>query len=75
MRQMVNGRLVDVPTEHDGSFNSNNLRRAAGVPANRPLILQLPDGTNQLINYGEKVNVQPGQYFMDAPAHTRGNRR
>lgn len=72
MRQMINGRLVDVPTDHDGSFNSNDLRRAAGVPEDRPLILQLPDGTNQLINHGEKLKVQPNQFFTDAPAHTRG---
>ena len=73
MRQMVNGRIVDVPTDHDGGVNSNDLRRAAGVPDNRPLILQMPDGTNQVVNFGEKLKVQPNQYFVDAPAHTRGS--
>lgn len=72
MRQMINGRVVDVPTDADGSIDAGTFRRAADVPEDRPLILQLPDGTNQLINPGEKVKVRPNQYFMDAPAHTRG---
>ncbi|MCZ6652358.1 MAG: hypothetical protein O7D91_04955 [Planctomycetota bacterium] len=72
MRQMINGHLVDVPTDSDGSVDSDDLREAAGVPHDRPLILQLPNGSNQLINPGEKMRVKPGQYFMDAPVHRRG---
>ena len=72
MRQMVNGRVIDVPTEPDGTLDSDYLREAAGVPAERPLILQLPDGRNRLINPGERMHVKPSQYFLDAPAHVRG---
>ena len=72
MRQMVNGRVIQVPTDTDGGLDSDSLREAAGVPHERPLILQLPDGSNQLINPGEKLKVKPDQYFTDAPAHRRG---
>jgi hypothetical protein len=72
MRQMVNGRVVDVPTDADGTLNSDSLRQVAGVPPERPLILQLPDGSNRLVNAGERLQVKPEQYFVDAPAHRRG---
>jgi len=72
MRQMVNGQVVDVPTDSGGRVDSDSLRTAAAVPSNRPLILQMPDGSNQLVNPGEKLRINPGQYFMDAPRHERG---
>ncbi|MGD1020126.1 MAG: hypothetical protein ABSA12_12510 [Verrucomicrobiia bacterium] len=72
MIQMVNGREVDIPTDSGGGIDSDVLRHAAGVPEDRPLILQMPDGNNQLLNPGEKLVVRPNQYFMDAPAHIRG---
>lgn len=72
MRQMINGRCFDVPTDSSGRLNSDALRAAAGIPEDRPLVLQLPDGKNQLINPGEAVGVNPGQYFIDAPIHRRG---
>ncbi|MDA1278408.1 MAG: hypothetical protein O2960_30825 [Verrucomicrobia bacterium] len=72
MRQMVNGQVVDVPTGSDGALNSDTLRKAAGIPDDRPLVLQMPDGNNHLVNPGERLKINPGQYFMDAPLHTRG---
>ena len=72
MKHMINGRIVDVPTSDDGGVDSTILRQAANIPPDRPLILQLPDGTNKLINPEEKLKVEPGQYFVDAPAHIRG---
>lgn len=72
MRHMVNGRVVEVSTESDGSVPSDALRRAAGIADDRQLILQLPDGGNRIINPGEKVSVPPEQFFFDAPAHKRG---
>lgn len=72
MHQMVNGREVDIPTDADGGIDSDILRHAAGVPEDRPLIRQLPDGSNQLVNPGEKLFIKPLQYFMDAPLHVRG---
>lgn len=72
MRQMVNGRVVRVPTDADGGMDSDQLREVAGVQGDRPLILQLPDGSNRLVNPGEKMLVKPNQYFIDAPVHVRG---
>ena len=72
MRQMVNGQVVEVPSEPGGRIDSDALRLAAGVPEDRPLIMQMPDGNNQLVNPGEKLRINPGQYFVDAPFHRRG---
>ena len=72
MRHMVNGRIVELEPESDGSVNSDDLRRAANVPEDRQLILQLPDGSSQVINPGENVRLAPQQFFVDAPAHKRG---
>lgn len=72
MQQMINGHLVEVSTESDGSVDSDILRMAAKIPSDRPLILQMPDGSNKIINPGEKVKVAPEQHFTDAPAHKRG---
>ena len=73
MRQMVNGNVIEVPTDEDDALDSDLLRVTAGIPPDRPLILQLPDGTNQYINPGEKMYVKPDQYFVDAPVHRRGS--
>ena len=72
MHLMVNGRVVEVPTASDGSIDSDDLRDVGGVPDDRPLILQRADGSNELINPSEKMRVNPGEHFMDAPIHTRG---
>jgi hypothetical protein len=69
---MVNGRLVDIPMEPDGSIDSDALRAAAGIPDDRPLIQQLPDGSNRIVNPAETLHVKPGQYYIDAPPHRRG---
>ena len=72
MKQMVNGRVIDVPMDSDGAIDSDDLREVAGVDKKRPLVLQLPDGRNQLINPGEKLRVNPGSYFREVPNHIRG---
>jgi hypothetical protein len=72
MQQFVNGHLVDVPTDSNGSMDSDALRKACGIPASRPLIMQNPDGSNKLINPGEKLQVNPGQRYLDSPIHERG---
>ena len=72
MRQIINGREVEVPTKADGTIDSEALKTVAGIPADRPLVLMRPDGSNHLINPGQKVVVNPGQYFSDLPRHTRG---
>ena len=72
MRQMVDGRVVEVSTRSDGSVQSGALRQAAGIPDDRQLVLQLPDGSNRIINPGEDVNLPPDQFFTEIPAHKRG---
>jgi hypothetical protein len=72
MRHMVNGRIVEVFAEADGSVPSAAVRQAANIPQDRPLILQLPDGSNKIINPGENVPLTSDQFFIDAPAHKRG---
>lgn len=72
MKHMVNGKMFELPTEPDGSVDSNRLRKAAGIPDDRPLILQMPDGSNRVINPGERVYLRPGEAVIDAPEHVRG---
>ena len=72
MRHMVNGRIVEVRAAPDGSVRSDAIRTAAGIPADRPMILQLPDGRNQIVNPGENLSILPDQFFTDVPAHKRG---
>jgi ABC-type protease/lipase transport system fused ATPase/permease subunit len=72
MRHMVNGRIVEVFAEADGSMESAAVLQAAGIPEDRELILQLPDGSNQILNPGENVTLSPNQFFRDAPKHKRG---
>ena len=75
MYQMVNGRRVDIPMDSDGAIDSDVLRDVAGIDKNRPLVLQLSDGRNEIINPGEKPIVNPGSDFRDVPAHVRGSHR
>ena len=72
MEQMINGQVRRILTAADGSLDSDALRRAGDIPADRPLILQLPDGSNRLVNPGERMLVKPRQHFIDAPKHDRG---
>jgi hypothetical protein len=69
---MVNGRIVEVFAEADGTVRSDAIRRSAKIPQDRPLILQMPDGSNKIINPGENVPLTSDQFFIDAPAHKRG---
>jgi len=72
MIQLVNGKSVDIPMESDGSIDSDTLREVAGIGKNRPLVLQLPNGRNEIINPGEKPIVNPGSHFRDIVLHERG---
>ena len=72
MRNIVNGRIVELPTEADGSIREDLLRRAAGIAADRALIVQMPDGSNRVVNQGERLPVTDDQSFLDAPKHKRG---
>ena len=72
MIHMVNGRQVNVPLDSDGKLDSYNLRKIAGIDKSRSLILQMPDGSNQIINPGEKLMLNPGSHFSDQPGSIRG---
>jgi hypothetical protein len=73
MKHMINGKLFELPTEPDGSVDSDVVRKAAGIPDDRPLILQMPDGKNRMVNAGEHVLLRPGEAIIDAPEHVRGD--
>lgn len=70
--QHVNEKSVKVPLERDGSIDVDVLCQLAGIAPGRALVLQKPDGTNQLVPRGRKLRVQPRAQFMDAPLHRRG---
>lgn len=72
MKQFINGREYDVPVQPDGSIDSEDLKRFASIPENRSLVLKRQDGSNYLVNPGDRVIVRPGEHYADAPYHTRG---
>ena len=74
MRHMVNGMEVDLPVDVVGQVDSDVVREMVGIEPNRPLALKRPDGSNEIINPGEKVCVRPGEHFEDLPVHKRGRR-
>jgi hypothetical protein len=69
---MINGRFVELRSNPDGSVDTDQLRKLGGIPDGSPLIHQLPDGSNRVINPGEKVRIPANQYFTHMPAHIRG---
>ncbi|TWU20724.1 hypothetical protein [Bythopirellula polymerisocia] len=75
MQQMVNGRVVDVPLNNDGSLDSDTLREVAAIPKNRTLVQQLSSGENILVNPGQRIRVNPSDYFRDVPDHIRGKEK
>ncbi|NOY42835.1 MAG: hypothetical protein GXP26_13495 [Planctomycetes bacterium] len=75
MQQMVNGKMVDVSMERDGSIDSDTLRELASIPKNRTLVQQLATGENLIVNPGERIKINPSDYFRDIPDHVRGGGR
>jgi hypothetical protein len=74
VKHVVNGKFIEVVVAADGTVNAAELRRAAGIPDERPLILQTLDGSNRIVNANESIPVVSGQTFADAPIHKRGMR-
>lgn len=70
--QKVNGRPYHVPVQSDGRISVEDLCRLANVGSNRVLVRQQPDGTNELVNRGDCIRVDPRAQFIDAPVHVRG---
>ena len=74
MRHIVNGKIVELSTQADGSLDADALRNAAGIDPNRAFVVQMPDGSNRVVNPGERLSAAPDQCFTDAPKHKRGGR-
>lgn len=72
MRQFINGREMNVPTQQDGSVYVEDIYSAAAIPATRALIRQKKDGSNELLNPGDRIQVHPDDYYIDAPTGKRG---
>lgn len=72
MRRMINGMDIEIPTNHDGTFDSDDLRKFGGIPHNRRLVLQRRDGGNQIINPGQKVAIRPEDHVIDLSITERG---
>ena len=75
MQQMVNGKMVEIPLDHDGAIDSDTLREVASIPKNRTLVQQLSTRENLIVNPGERIKINPSDYFRDIPDHVRGRRR
>jgi len=75
MRQLINGREYEIPTHSDGTIDVDTLRRIVGIPGNRALVMQNNDGTNQVVNPGQRLRVNPRQQYSDMPVHKRGTQR
>jgi len=72
MKRRVNGQWVDIPTDSSGRVDSDELRRAAGLPEDRALILHKQAGENEVVNPHAVITVDDGDAFSDAPLTVRG---
>lgn len=71
---MINGTPYKIPMDEDGSVPVSVLRQLSGTPANRPLVQQNPDGTNVLLNDGDRASLKPEDHITHCPAAVRGDR-
>ena len=69
---MVNGRMVDVPTQGDGTVRARDVRRQAEIPENRALVLMKPDGSNEMLSGSDEFRYEPDFSVMDQPLSVRG---
>ena len=71
MRIFAGGREIDLNT-NNGKANAGDIKRQAGIPDNRVLIKQTPDGSNTILPKRGEFNVSPSDRFMDLPKAERG---
>lgn len=64
---IINGRRVNVPD----SASSEEIKRAGKIHSERTLIQRKKDG-NYAVKPGERLNVNDGDTFVDAPARVKG---
>ena len=74
MRIFAGGKEVDVPTRN-GRANVVDVKRAAGIPDDRMLIQQKPDGGNSILPQNGEFDMKPSDRFMDAPRARRGGQQ
>ncbi|MFC1855877.1 hypothetical protein ACFL2A_04990 [Thermodesulfobacteriota bacterium] len=67
---IINGRKVQVP----GSTSTEGIKQAGNIDKDRVLIHRKKNG-NFALNHGEKVNINDGDTFVDAPKRVKGIRR
>lgn len=72
MRQFINGQEHEIPVNPDGTISVEVVRRRAGIPSGRAIIMKKPDGSNEVINSGEKLMINPDQHLCDMPITVRG---
>jgi hypothetical protein len=70
VKHVINGKFIEITTSSDGTVNAAELRKAAGIPDDRPVIIQMLDGTNRLVNANEDIPVCEKQTFSHASAHS-----
>jgi hypothetical protein len=70
----INGKQISIPVAADGTAPADVLREAAGIPSNRALILHQPNGSNQLVNPGQRVQCGDLPHFSDVPQAVLGRR-
>ena len=68
----MNTEAHEIPTNSDGTIDADELRKRGCIPKNRALIIEKPNGANEIINPGQKLMVKPGEYVSDMPLHIRG---
>ena len=72
MREIyINGELRQVPTRQNETSDEVDLYAALGLPHNRQLIRQSPDG-NEVVPRGEVVLVRDLERYLDAPLRIKG---
>lgn len=73
MRHLINGEEYDIPTNPDGTIPVSVIRKAGHISDDRVLIMKRADGSNEVINPGENLTVNPGQHFSDLARVIRGH--
>lgn len=71
MRIFAGGKEVDVPTR-GGRANVVDVKRVAGIPNDRMLIQQKPNGGNTILPQNGEFDLKSSDRFMDAPVARRG---
>jgi hypothetical protein len=72
MKHIVNNRVIEIQPQSNGTISSDDLRRLAGVAPDREFILEMPDGSNMVVNPGDNLHLPRSTKFTDAPKHKRG---